>query len=149
MSVGGLASYVVPKADVLVAATVQSRPFSGANFPGIASQSLAANWLVTNAQVIPALGRPLAGERPPAIVNVVEPGTLYGDRITQVDMKVSKILRFGGRRVNIGVDFFNLFNTNAVYRYSTTYTSATGATWLQPSSLVSARFAKLSVQFDF
>jgi hypothetical protein len=81
-------------------------------------------------------------------VNVVEPGTLYGDRITQVDLRVSKILRFAGRRANIGVDFFNLFNTNAVYQYATTYVG-NGATWLQPSSLVSARFAKLSVQVDF
>ncbi len=148
VSVGGLASYVVPKADVLVSATVQSRPFSGANFPGIASQSLAANWLVFNAQVIPALGRPLSGNAQSTFVNVVEPGTLYGDRITQVDMKVSKILRFGGRRANVGLDIFNLFNTNAVYQYATTYVG-NGATWLQPSSLVSARFAKLSVQFDF
>ena len=148
LSVGGLASYVVPKLDVLVSGTIQSRPFSGANFPGIASQSLAANWLVFNAQVIPALGRPLSGNAQSTFVNVVEPGTLYGDRITQVDMKVSKILRFGGTRANVGVDLFNLFNTNAVYQYATTYVG-TGATWLQPSSLVSARFAKLSVQFDF
>jgi hypothetical protein len=148
VSVGGLASYVVPRLDVLVAATVQSRPFSGANFPGIASQSLAANWLVFNAQVQPALGRPLAGGAQSTFVNVVEPGTLYGDRITQVDLRVSKILRFAGRRANIGVDFFNLFNTNAVYQYATTYVG-NGATWLQPSSLVSARFAKLSVQVDF
>jgi hypothetical protein len=148
VSVGGLASYVVPRLDVLVSGTLQSRPFSGANFPGIASQSLAANWLVFNAQVQAALGRPLAGGLQSTFVNVVEPGTLYGDRITQVDMKVSKILRFGGRRANIGVDFFNLFNTNAVYQYATTYVG-NGATWLQPSSLVTARFAKLSVQFDF
>ncbi len=47
-SFGGLATYIVPKADVQIAATIQSRPFAGANFPGIASQSLAANWLVSN-----------------------------------------------------------------------------------------------------
>ncbi len=82
-------------------------------------------------------------------MNVVEPGTLYGDRINQVDFRVSKILRFGGTRTNVGVDIFNLFNTNAVYQYFQTYNAATRATWLQPSSLVAARFAKLSVQFDF
>ena len=49
VTVGALTSYVIPKADVQVAATIQSRPFAGANFPGIASQSLAANWLVSNA----------------------------------------------------------------------------------------------------
>jgi hypothetical protein len=147
-TVGGLASYVVPKIDVNVSATVQSRPFAGANFPGIASQSLAANWLVFNAQVVPALGRPLSGGSQSTFVNVVEPGTMYGDRLNQVDLRVSKILRFGRTRANVGVDFFNLFNTNAVYQYATTY-AGNGATWLQPSSLVTARFAKLGVQVDF
>jgi hypothetical protein len=148
-TVNGLATYTIPRIDVLIAGTLQSRPFAGANFPSVAAQSLAANWIVTNAQVVPALGRPMAGGAPVTFVNVVEPGTMYGDRITQVDLRLSKILRFGGRRANVGVDIFNLFNTSAVYQYNTTYNSATPATWLQPSSLVVARFAKLSVQFDF
>ena len=147
-TVSGLATYTIPKIDVLVAGTLQSRPFAGGNFPSVASQSLAANWIVSSPQVAAELGRPLAGGAPITFVNVVEPGTMYGDRITQVDLRVSKILRFGGRRANVGVDLFNLFNTNAVYQYNTTY-SGNGATWLQPSSLVVARFAKLSVQFDF
>jgi hypothetical protein len=148
VSVGGLASYIVPKIDVQVSGTVQSRPFAGGNFPGIASQSIAANWLVFNAQVIPGLGRPLSGGAQSTFVNIVEPGTMYGDRINQVDLRVSKILRFGARRINVGLDLFNLFNTNAVYQYAQTYTG-TGATWLQPSSLVSARFVKLGMQLDF
>jgi hypothetical protein len=148
-SVNGLATYTIPRADVLVAATFSSRPFAGGNFPSVASQSLAANWLVTNGQVIPALGRPMAGGAAVTFVNVIEAGELYGDRISQVDLRLSKILRFGGRRANVGVDIFNLFNTSAVYQYDTTYNAATPATWLRPSSLVVARFAKLSVQFDF
>jgi hypothetical protein len=148
-SFGGLATYLVPKADVQIAATVQSRPFAGANFPGIASQSLAANWLVFNAQVQPALGRPLSGNAQLLSLNVVQPGTMYGDRLNQVDFRVSKILRFGAKRLNVGVDLFNVFNTNAVYAYFQTLNTATPATFLQPASLVSARFAKLSVQFDF
>ena len=54
---GALTTYVIPKVDVQIAGTVQSRPFSGANFPGIDCQSLAANWLISNAQVAPELGR--------------------------------------------------------------------------------------------
>jgi Carboxypeptidase regulatory-like domain len=146
---GTLATYIVPKADVQVAATIQSRPFAGANFPGIASQSLAANWFLFNAAVQPALGRPLSGGAQLASLNVVQPGTMYGDRLNQVDFRVSKILRFGGRRANIGLDLFNLFNTSAVYAYFQTLNTATPATYLQPASLVSARFAKVSVQFDF
>ena len=147
VTVGALAPYAVPKVDVQVSATIQSRPFSGANFPGIASQSLAANWLVTNAQVAPALGRPIAGNAGFAIVNVVEPGTLHGDRITQVDSEVSKILRFGGRRANVGVDFFNVFNTNAVFGTPDVCRARRDVS--AAGSLVAARFAKVSAQFDF
>jgi hypothetical protein len=148
-SVGALATYIVPKVDVQVAATLQSRPFAGANFPGIASQSLAANWLVFNAQVQPALGRPLSGGGQLMSLNVVQPGTTYGDRLNQVDFRISKILRLGSKRVNVGADLFNLFNTNAVYAYFQTLNTTTPATYLQPASLVNARFAKVSVQIDF
>jgi hypothetical protein len=158
-SVGGLAAYVVPRVDVQVSAAFQSRPFAGGNFPGIAAQSLVANALLFNANfpglpanypsIVGSLGRPLSGGQAITFVNVVEPGTLYGDRINQLDLRVSKILRFGGRRANVGVDFFNLFNSSAVYQYFQNYDPTRPSAWLQPTSLVSARFAKLSVQVDF
>jgi hypothetical protein len=158
-SMGGLASYVVPKIDVQVSATFQSRPFAGGNFPGIDTQSLLANALLFNTNfpglpanypsIVGSLGRPLSGNAPVTFVNVVEPGTVYGDRLNQVDLRVSKILRFGGRRANVGVDLFNLFNSSAVYQYFQLYDPTRPQAWLQPTSLVSARFAKLSVQLDF
>jgi len=144
-TVGALATYVVPRADVQLSATIQSRPFAGANFPSIPGQSLAANWLVFNSQVVPALGRPMAGGAQVTFVNIVKPGTLYGDRINQLDFRVSKILRFGRYRANIGMDIFNLFNANPVFQYLQNF----GPTWLAPTSLVSARFAKISMQVDF
>ncbi len=91
----------------------------------------------------------MSGNAQVTFVNVVQPGTMYGDRLNQVDFRVSKILRFGSRRANVGVDLFNLFNTNAVYAYFQTLNTATPATYLQPASLVSARFVKVGVQFDF
>jgi hypothetical protein len=156
---GGLATYIVPKWDVQLSATFQSRPFAGANFPGIGSQSLLANALLFNANfpglpanypsIIGSLGRPLSGNQQITFINVVDPGTLYGDRINQLDFRVSKILRFGNTRTNVGVDLFNLFNTGAPYQYFQNYDPTRPQTWLQPTSLVAARFAKLSVQFDF
>ena len=72
--VKGLATYLIPRIDVQVAGTLQSRPFVGTNVPSIASQSLAANWLVSNAQVVPELGRPMSGNAQTTFVNLVEPG---------------------------------------------------------------------------
>ena len=146
--VKGLATYLIPRIDVQVAGTIQSRPFVGTNVPSIASQSLAANWLVTNAQITPELGRPLSGGAQTTFVNVVEPGDLYGDRINQVDFRVAKLLRFGRTRTNVGLDLFNIFNASPVSTYNQSYVQ-TGASWLQPTSIIGARIAKLSVQFDF
>ena len=158
-SIGGLASYIVPKVDVQISGTIQSRPYAGSNFPGIAAQSLVANALLFNANfpgipasypsIIPSLGRSLSGGQAITFVNVVEPGTLYGDRLNQLDLRVSKILRFGRSRTNVGVDLYNLLNSSAVYQYFQNYDPTRPQVWLQPTSLVSARFAKLSVQVDF
>jgi hypothetical protein len=134
---------------VQVAATFSSRPFAGANFPGIASQSLAANWLASNLVIAPALGRSLAGNATLASVNVVEPGTMYGDRLNKLDFRASKIFRFGRQRLNVGVDLFNVFNSNSVIQYFQNFSVATPLAYLQPADLVAARFAKFSVQFDF
>ena len=81
-----------------VSATVQSRSgpdlLANANVPSAVAQSL---------------GRPLSGggQRP---VNLLNPGQLYGDRVTQIDFRVAKILRFGRTRTNVGVDFYNVTN---------------------------------------
>jgi hypothetical protein len=115
--VKGFATYTIPRVDVQVAATFQGRPYVGANFPGVASQSLLANWVVPSAAVAPSLGRPLAGNTPVAQVSVVEPGTQYGDRINQLDFRVGKLLRFGRTRANVAVDIFNVNNTNAAQTY--------------------------------
>ena len=131
-----------------MAGTIQSRPFVGTNVPSIASQSLAANWLVTNAPITPELGRPLSGGAQTTFVNVVEPGDLYGDRINQVDFRVAKALRFGRTRTNVGLDLFNIFNASPVSTYNQSYVQI-GASWLQPTSIIGARIAKLSVRIRF
>jgi hypothetical protein len=78
-------------------------------------------------------------------INLIEPGTLYGDRINNVDMRFAKILRFGRTRTNVGVDVYNVFNWNPVLTYNNTF----GSTWLRPTSILSARFMKISAQVDF
>jgi hypothetical protein len=144
----GLVSYTVPRIDAQIAGTWSSRPFVGSNFPGITAQSLTSNWLITNAQVAPALGRNLSGNQAVTLVNVVEPGTLYGDRVNQVDFRIAKLLRYGRTRTNVSFDLFNVFNESAVTTYNQTF-AGTGATWLQPTAILAARVAKVSVQFDF
>ena len=131
----GLATYVVPKIDLQVSGTWRSDP----------GPELAANYVVTSAIAQPSLGRPLSSGN--VTVNLVEPGTLYGARINNVDMRIAKILRFRGYRTQIGVDIYNVVNTDVVTAYNNGY-SPTGA-WLTPTAILPARYARFNLQFDF
>jgi hypothetical protein len=133
----GLASYTVPKVDVLLSGTFRSDQ----------GTPLAANWVVSSAEAAKSLGRPLSGSAPNVTVNLIEPGTLWGDRVNVFDLRVAKILRFGRTRTNVGVDIYNLLNSSAVLAYNTSY-NPTG-NWLVPTQVVTGRFAKVSAAFDF
>src|SRR5262249_10337529 len=100
----GLGSYTVPKIDVLVSGTV--RIDQGA--------TLAANYTVTSAVAALSLGRPLAGNTPNVTVNLIAPGTLYGDRVNELDLRLAKVLKFGRTRTNVGFDIFNVLNANPI-----------------------------------
>jgi hypothetical protein len=69
---------------------------------------------------------------------------LYGHRINQVDLRIGKVLRFGRAKATAGIDLYNALNTSAVLTSSSAF-----ATFLQPQSILPARFAKLVLQFDF
>ena len=95
------------------------------------------------------LNRPFAGLGSQTItVNLIEPGTLYGERVNQIDMRFAKILRFGRSRTTVGFDVYNLVNSDAVLTYNQTF-SPTTTTWLRPNSVLQARFVKFSAQVDF
>ncbi len=141
----GFTSYTIPRVKVQIAGTFQSKPTVGQNFPSIASESLAANWVVSSAQVAPSLGRSLAGGIPAATVNIVRPGTLYGKRLNQFDIRFGRILRFERGRVNVAIDVYNVFNTSVADSYQQTF----GTSWLTPLTIIPARFARMGAQFDF
>jgi len=131
----GLVSYTIPKVDVQVSSTIQSLP----------GPSLSANLVVPNSVVAQTLGRPLSGGASSVTVNLIAPQTVFGERINQVDFRVAKLFRFGRSRAQVGVDIFNLMNSNVAQGYLQTF----GPTWLRPTSVMDARFARVSGQIDF
>jgi hypothetical protein len=155
-AIRGLASYTVPKVDVLVSATVRSLrttiPFLASNNSATNGASLTANYNVPNTVAQGLLGRLPSGTNAngTTTVNLVEPAQVYGDRVTQIDMRFAKVLRFGGRRADIGVDLYNLMNTNDPATYEQAFDYATqGASWLRPSAIVPPRFARVNVTLNF
>jgi hypothetical protein len=134
----GVGSYQIPKVDLEISATYQSKP----------GQQLGANYAVPSAVVAQSLGRPLSGSAANVVVNMIQPGTFYGDRINQVDLRLAKIFRFGATKAKAQIDFYNLFNSAPILTYNQTY-SPTSTAWLTPTSVLAARVAKIGFTFDF
>ncbi len=147
-TVRGLASYTIPRVDVLTSATVRSQP----------SLARTANWPVPNTVVLQLLGRlppggTLGGN---TIVPLIDnDNQLYADnRRTQIDLRVAKIFRFSKTRIDVGVDVENLFNTSYPTTYENTYqyslgNTAMGGTWDNPTAIYSPRFARLNFTVSF
>jgi hypothetical protein len=89
-----------------------------------------ANYPAPNALIQPSLGRPLAaGVRATATVPLVVPQTMFESRRNQLDLRVTKLLRFSTKlRLEVSVDVYNVFNASDVNIANSVY----GPTWLMP-----------------
>jgi hypothetical protein len=136
----GLTSYVIPKVDVQVSGTWRSDP----------GNELRADYVVTNAVAAPSLGRNLSSGN--VTVNLIPRGTLYGARVNNIDLRIAKILRFRGTRMQFGADVYNLLNTDVVTLYNNGYSAPTAtreSIWLTPTAILPARYVRLNMQLDF
>jgi hypothetical protein len=157
-SLNGLATYTVPKIDVLVSAIMRSQPGTApGGTVGSGGGSLAANYNVTNQQIFNAVGHNLVacapGTAPAACtsvqsVNLLLNGEVYQKRLNSFDMRFAKILRFGGRRADIGIDLYNIINANTQTGYNQAYGND-GTGLFRPTTIQGARFARFNVRFDF
>ncbi len=147
-TVRGLASYTLPKVDVLISGTVRSQP----------ALALAASWQVPNTVIQSIIGRLPPGGLATGntTFDILDSDhRLYADnRRTQIDMRFAKIFRFGKRRADVGVDLGNLLNTNYATTYETTYqysssNTATGGTWNNPTAIYTPRFIRWNLTVDF
>jgi hypothetical protein len=114
---------------------------------GRVDASVAANWTVPNAVVSQSLGRNLSGGASNVTVNLVEPGTMFLERLNLVDLRIAKILRIGRLRTTVMADIFNITNAATPINVNETFTPGGG--WLVPVFIPTARFVKLGVQVDF
>jgi hypothetical protein len=115
-------------------------------YQGLPGPQILANYVATNAQIVPSLGRNLsAGANGTATVPLIAPGTLYAARLNQTDFRVTKIFTVGKMRMQGNFDLYNLFNNSAILTPNTTY----GPQWQQPNSILQGRLVKFGGQLTF
>jgi len=132
----GLASYTLPY-GFRVSGTWQS----------LTGPLVAANQIYANAGTGLAPGttltRPLTFAQ--TTVNVVAPGSVYGDRLNQIDLRFSKLVNLGAGRIDINVDLYNALNSDAILTQQNAY----GTAWTRPLTVIQPRFVKIGARWDF
>jgi hypothetical protein len=158
----GTATYTIPWVDVLLSSTFSGRPGVQIN----ANYTVDIPSLVWGPNSQDRTGTTLA---PPAVGAAAQTVTqnllsndTYGERIILVDLKLAKNIRFSGKRVNIGFDVFNVFNSDAALGYCATFpnpaqniegcgTAAAGTLrpWRNVDSITTPRYGRFQISFDF
>jgi hypothetical protein len=133
------ASHTLPY-DIVVSGAFQYSP----------GPEITAVWNAPNSLIAPALGRNLsAGATATKMVNLIEPGTLYADSLTQLDLRVSKRYSIGRYRLRGDINVYNLFNTDFASAVNTNFSTTASNQFLRPTGVLQGRLFKIGGQIEF
>ena len=76
---------------------------------------------------------------------IVDPTLLYGDRISRLDLRMSKVINYGRFRFQIHFDANNIANTSDVRSINSAY----GSRWGYANSIIDARLLQIGGQIGF
>jgi hypothetical protein len=133
--------------DLQMSAVYQNKP----GFP------IRASYVATNAEIRQSLGRHLstcpsqtaATCNQTVAIDLIPNGTLFGERIKQIDLRFSRFFPLGGsRRVQANLDFFNLLNENTVLNEQTRY-DLNNNQWRNAVQIMGGRLIKIGAQLNF
>jgi hypothetical protein len=118
----------------------------------VSGPSYGAYYAASNAEIRPSLGRDLSGGlSTPALVGglppiqLVAPQTLFEDRISRLDLRLSKIFKFNRYRFQINLDAYNALNSNAIRAVNSVY----GTGWRTPLQILDPRLVEIGGQISF
>jgi hypothetical protein len=125
------------------------------NIPGV---PIRASYVATNAEIRPSLGRHLAScpSQTAATCNqtvtldLIPPFSLYGDRIQQVDLRLTRNFPLlGNRKLQGNFDIYNILNASTAQNEQATYRVGATNQWRNPIQIMGGRLIKFSAQLTF
>ena len=120
-------------------------PQSECRVQSIPGPEITASWSAP-ATAVMGLGRPLSGNARTVTVPLVQPGTMFGERLHQVDVRAMKDITLHRQvRMQLQFDVYNLLNGNTVIAQNNTY----GANWQRPLAILAGRLFKFGALLRF
>jgi hypothetical protein len=159
------ASYTIPWVDVLTGVVFQYRPGTERS-ANLTYSNTDAVWEPGDADRAGTEFFGNNGTSTTAETNLLDWGELYGEGLRLWDLNFAKNIRFAGKRVNFGVQVYNLFNSDGATGYENDYVAfrLPNGTWVEDNpatadvevndwgrvtSVTNPRFMRFSVTFDF
>ena len=114
-------------------------------FQNLAGPTYNATYTATASEII-GLGRPLSGGAT-TVQNIplVAPQTLFEDRVTRLDLRLSHSFQVQRVRVQLNLDAYNALNANSVRAVNSTY----GSAWTRPQQILDPRILQVGGQLSF
>ena len=114
-------------------------------FQNLAGPTYNATYTATAAEII-GLGRPLSGGAT-TVQNIplVAPQTLFEDRVTRLDLRLSHSFQVQRVRVQLNLDAYNALNANSVRAVNSAY----GSAWTRPQQILDPRILQVGGQLSF
>jgi hypothetical protein len=125
------------------------------NIPGV---PIRASYVVSDADIFPSLGRHLAScpSQTAATCNqtytadLIPPFSLYGDRIQQVDLRLTRNFPLGrSRKLQGNFDIYNILNASTAQNEQATFRPGPANQWRNPIQIMGGRLVKFSAQLTF
>jgi hypothetical protein len=125
------------------------------NIPGV---PIRASYVATDAEIFPSLGRHLAScpSQTAATCNqtytsdLIAPFSLYGDRIQQVDLRLTRNFPLSrSRKLQGNFDIYNILNASTVQNEQATFRPGPANQWRNAIQFMGGRLIKFSAQLTF
>lgn len=119
--------------------------FASATFQSTPGPVIGATYTATNAQIAPSLGRNVSGGGTVSGHQLIEPFSMFEDRINTLDVRFSKQVPVERFRTLLMLDIYNAMNASSVLWSNSTY----GADWQKPTKILGGRLFKVGLKLDW
>ena len=93
-------------------------------------------------EIVAQLGRELQDD---IEINILQPFTEFGERVSQLDLRLAKSINLGNGRIRGQFDVYNVFNAGTILAQNGGY----GGTYARPENVLGGRLVKFGLTVDF